>query len=364
MIDLHNCSWEEFSKRIINRPLYCFGSGSLTEWLSFEISGVHIADKIIAFVDNNKHKVGTCVTLDGIQIPIISFDDFVHLRSKETIMLITSMYYAEMIQQMDANCLLNDLECYIEVFLEENILLPSEEDMSGEEEYIPRIIHYCWFGKKDLPDEYKCYIESWQKFCPDYKIMRWDESNYDYKKVAYIRQAYEAGKYAFVSDYARMDVVYEYGGVYLDTDVEVIKNLDSLLKNKMFCGFEQGNCINTGLGFGACKGFEHLRQMRDIYKNVSFVDENGNLNLTACTKYQTDYMKSIGLQRNGRLQMVDDIRVYPRTVLAPLEFYGIHNYYSQFTYSVHHYAATWLRENSKRGNILQQNDVLRGRMKG
>ncbi len=364
MIDLRNCSWEELAKRVSNRAFYCFGSGNLAEWLSLEITGFHFADKIVAFVDNNKCKVGTCVVLDGIQIPVISFDDFVHRRSKDTVMLITSMYYGEMIEQMDEHCLLNDLECYIEVFLEENTLLLKKEDMAGKEEHIPRMIHYCWFGKKALPDEYKRYIETWQNFCPDYKIIRWDESNYDYEKIAYTRQAYETGKYAFVSDYARLDVVYEYGGIYLDIDVEVIRNLDILLTNKMFCGFEQGNCINTGVGFGACKGFEHLKQMRNIYHEISFTDEDGNLNLTACTKYQTDYMKSIGLQRNGRMQMVDGIRVYPRTVFAPLDFYGIHNQYSEFTHTIHHYAATWFKEDRKRGDLLQQNDVIRGRMKG
>lgn len=361
MLDLCNCSWDEFAQRVEGRPLFCFGSGNLAEWISFEISGVHIAEKIIAFVDNNMHKVGKYVDLEGLQIPIISFDDFVQQRSKGTIMLVCSMYYSEMIDQMDKEPLLDNLECYIEPFLTEKTQLLQMEELAGEEESIPRVIHYCWFGKKDLPDEYKYYMESWKKFCPDYQIIRWDESNYDYRKNTYTRQAYEAGKYAFVSDYARLDVVYNFGGIYLDTDVEIVKNIDILLKNRMFCGFEQGNLVNTGLGFGACKGFEHLKRMRDYYDNISFIDDNGKFNLTACTRYQTDYLKDLGLKRNGMFQMIDGIRVYPRTVLAPLDFYGTQNHYSEFTHTVHHYAATWFQGSRER--LLQKNNLLRKRMR-
>lgn len=361
MIDLCNCSWEEFAKRVEDRPLFCFGSGNLAEWLSFEVSGYHIADSIIAFVDNDRHKAGTYVELGDLQIPVIAFDDFVRQRNEKTVMLVTSMYYGEMIDQMDETPQLNHLECYIEVFLHEKTQLLEEEELAGEEECIPRIIHYCWFGKSDLPDEYKRYIESWKKFCPDYEIVRWDESNYDYTKTLYTKKAYEAGKYAFVSDYARLDVVYTCGGVYLDTDVEMLRNIDRLLKNKMFCGFEQGNLINTGLGFGACKGFEHLRRMRDSYHEVSFENSNGSLNLTACTKYQTDYLKGLGLKRNGRFQIVEDIRVFPRTVLAPLDFYGVQSHYSKYTHMVHHYAATWFQ--GKRERLLKRNDDLRRRMR-
>ena len=360
MIDLCNCSWDEFAKRVEGKVLFCFGSGNLAEWISSEISGVHIAERIVAFVDNDTRKAGTYVELDGLQIPVITFEDFVRQRSKRTVMLVSSMYYCEMIDQMDGEPLLDHLECYIEPFLEEKTQLLKTEELAGEEEYIPRVIHYCWFGKRDLPDEYKRYMESWQKFCPDYQIMRWDESNYDYEKTLYTKQAYEAGRYAFVSDYARLDVVYTYGGIYLDTDVEVIKNIDILLKNKMFCGFEQGNLVNTGVGFGACKGFEHLKRMRDFYHELSFCDKSGNLNLTACTKYQTNYLENLGLQRNGRLQVLEGIRVYPRTVLAPLDFYGIQNHYSEFTHTVHHYAATWFQRS--REDLIQKNDLLRKRM--
>ena len=102
---------------------------------------------------------------------------------------------------------------------------------------IPKIIHYCWFGGAELPEKDRKCIESWKKFCPDYQIIEWNENNYDVTKNTYMYQAYQAKKWGFVPDYARLDIIYQHGGIYLDTDVELVKNLDSLLENDAFMGF-------------------------------------------------------------------------------------------------------------------------------
>ena len=361
MIKLRNCKWVDFFNRINGKKLYCFGSGRLTEWLTLERCGYAFAPKVIAFVDNDEHKQGTGILLDGRVIPVISFSEFLKQKDENTLMLITSMYYKAMIEQMDAEMSLNDMECYVEVFLEadrECVTFGGNDKIC-----IPPKIHYCWFGRKELPRQYKECIESWRKYCPDYEIIEWNEDNYDYKKIPYIRQAYELEKWAFVSDYVRLDVVYQYGGIYLDTDVEVVRNLDLLRNSLMFCGFEQGNDVNTGLGFGAVRGFEHLKKMRDMYHNMVFLDEEGKLNLTACTKYQTDYLASIGLQRNGKQRSIDNIMVYPRTVFAPLDFYGVHNYLSESTFTIHHYAASWFGKDKSRDVLLAMNNMISQRMK-
>lgn len=114
-----------------------------------------------------------------------------------------------------------------------------------EKNMIPKIIHYCWFGGKPLPDEVKYYISTWQKYCPDYEIKEWNESNFDVNQNQYCREAYETKKWAFVSDYARLKILYEYGGIYMDTDVEVCKPLDHLASYGFWSGFESESQIQT-----------------------------------------------------------------------------------------------------------------------
>lgn len=363
MVELKNCNWKDFLSKLNCRPLYCFGCGELATWLAKGVCGQNISEYIVAFVDNDKRKEGTYICIDNKYIPVISYSEFVKTRAKDSVMLITSMYYSEILDQLDNERILAGMDCYIEVFLEEEMIKVSEKELRGSSiEQIPKIIHYCWFGKKEMPNVYKQYMETWKKYCPDYEIIRWDESNYDYTKTEYTKNAYDAGKWAFVSDYARLDIVYNNGGIYLDTDVEVVKNLDALLNNNMFCGFEKGNLINTGLGFGAIKGFEKLKRMRNIYHAISFKRENGLLNLTACTKYQTDYLMQEGLERDGSLQKINGIKILPRTVLSPFDFYGVSDLTSEATFTIHHYAATWLHQNNCKEKLVKRNDELRKRM--
>ena len=124
---------------------------------------------------------------------------------------------------------------------------------------IPKIIHYCWFGYGPKPKLAEKCIRSWKKYCPDYQIIEWNENNFDISACPlYVRQAYEARKWAFVTDYVRLKVIYENGGIYMDTDVELKKNLDNLLPYNAYFGFENYWVIATGLGFGALRDFPYL----------------------------------------------------------------------------------------------------------
>ena len=133
---------------------------------------------------------------------------------------------------------------------------------------IPKVIHYCWFGGNPIPEKDRRYIEGWKEKCPDYEIIEWNERNYDVSKNKYMAQAYEEKKWGFVSDYARLDLVYQYGGIYFDTDVELLKPLDNLLELEMFCGFESTKYVNFGIGFGAEK------ENPVNYQNVRFFRRN------------------------------------------------------------------------------------------
>ena len=161
---------------------------------------------------------------------------------------------------------------------------------------IPKIIHYFWIGGNPKPKSVLRCIKSWKKYCPDYKIMEWNESNYDFNKNAYMKQAFENKRWGFVTDCARFDVIYEYGGIYLDTDVELIKNLDSLLTHNSFFGYEEAYdyYIACGLGFGSCARNPIIKDLRDYYDNVYFVNDDATLNLIPSPIHNMYIFKKIG----------------------------------------------------------------------
>lgn len=217
---------------------------------------------------------------------------------------------------------------------------------------IPKIIHYCWFGKNPKPkDVLKC-IESWKKYLPDYEIKEWNESNYDVCKCQYMADAYKEKKWAFVSDYCRIDVVNRYGGIYLDTDVEVIKSFDPLLDYKFFCGYEKNEnafasggggklFVNFGLGFGAEKSCAVLQDILNIYHDFVFYKEDGRLNLINCPIVQTDALKKYGVTCDGNNVVVGDYAVFSPEYFCPQSFYTGKTKVTRNTYSIHHYSCSW-----------------------
>lgn len=211
---------------------------------------------------------------------------------------------------------------------------------------IPKQIHYCWFGGNPLPKLAEKCMASWKKRCPDYEIIRWDEENFDVSSSPlYVRQAYELKKWAFVTDYARLQIVYEHGGVYLDTDVELKKSLDPLLDNRACFGFEDGKSVNTGLGFGAEKGHPILREMMDDYRDIAFVHPDGSLDQTPCPQRNTEAFLRHGLRQDDSRQLLDGgVLILPSRYLCPIDNRTRRRTRSRDTISVHHYSASWQDE--------------------
>ncbi len=204
---------------------------------------------------------------------------------------------------------------------------------------IPKTIHYCWFGGKDIPKQFQEYINEWKVKCPDYEIVRWDESNYDIEKNLFIKKAYDEKKWAFVSDYVRIDVVNQYGGIYLDTDVQIVKKFDDLLNNKSFFGIERtftrDLLVNTGLGFGSEKNNKILVDILDLYKNIA-IEEC----YIPCPVIQLPIFKKYGFVQKNKHQNLNDNLILPTEYLSPknpLEKIRL----TKNTYSIHHYSATW-----------------------
>lgn len=214
------------------------------------------------------------------------------------------------------------------------------------ENQIPKVFHYCWFGGNELTESVKKCIQSWEKYCPEYQIIRWDESNYDYTKNKYMREAYQQKKWGFVSDYARLDILYNYGGIYLDTDVEIIRSFDDLLEYKAFMGFEN-NYVALGLGFGARKHVEEIKEMRDEYENLSFILPDGSLNMRPVPRYTTEYLEARGLVANGTRQTINGIEIFPTEYFCPKDFYTKECKKTKNTYSIHHYDSSWWGEEEK-----------------
>lgn len=209
---------------------------------------------------------------------------------------------------------------------------------------IPKIIHYCWFGGAKLPKNAVKCINSWKKFCPDFEIKQWDESNYNVRKNQYMSEAYDAGKWAFVSDYARLDVIAEYGGIYFDIDVEVIKPIDDLLKLKCFLPRQTLGQVATGLGFGAEKGNIAILKMLAEYDNISFLKPDGTYDLTPCPVRNTKPFLESGLKTDGNeIQFLDNdaAAVYPEEYFCPMNAITRELKITENTYTIHYFDASW-----------------------
>lgn len=206
---------------------------------------------------------------------------------------------------------------------------------------IPKKIHYCWIGGNPLTPLAKKCIASWKTFCPDYEIICWNESNYDFTKHPYMKQALEAKKWGFVPDYARLDIIYQYGGIYLDTDVEIIRSWDELLNEEAFCGHESDSTIALGLGFGSVAGNPMILEMRNEYDKISFVKADGTFNLTPSPYYQTHFFLQRNIILNNSIQKIQGMVIYPKEYFCPVDPQTRKIKLTTQTFSIHHYASSW-----------------------
>lgn len=206
---------------------------------------------------------------------------------------------------------------------------------------IPRKIHYCWFGGAPLPAQAEKCIASWRKFCPDFELIRWDESNFDLNENSYVRYCYDNKKWAFLTDYIRLAVVLRYGGVYFDTDVELLKPLDSLLGYGAFYSFENADTVNTGQGFGAEAGHPTVAAMAAEYDQLC-PDEQGNFALAACPALNTRALLALGLRPDGSKQTVAGAVILPVDYMNPYDEPTGRLKKTENTLSIHWYSKSWI----------------------
>ena len=210
---------------------------------------------------------------------------------------------------------------------------------------IPKIIHYCWFGGKPLPEMAEKCIASWEKYNPGYQIIRWDENNFDLECDFFPKEAYLAGRWAFVSDYARLKIVYENGGIYLDTDVEVIKSFDELLDYRCFLGAETDGYIATGLGFGAEKGNVVIKKMFEAYSGKHFKIGEGVFKDTPCPEINTPPLIKLGYSYNdAEIWSIPEVTVFPPEYFCPIDYLTGETRITPKTFSIHHFSASWISD--------------------
>ncbi len=220
---------------------------------------------------------------------------------------------------------------------------------------IPKIIHYCWFGGNPLPKDAKQCIKSWKKHCKGYKIIQWNEKNFDISSAPlYVRQAYEAKKWAFITDYVRLYAMTKFGGIYMDTDVEVVRSLDEFLKHSAFSGFENDTQIPTGI-MASEKDFPLFKELLSYYDNASFINEDGSLNLTTNVVIITDMCNKYGFVPNGKYQEVAGFALYPKDYFCPItDMWELEM--TSNTATIHWFSGSWV-DSKKNWSLKRRYDA-------
>ncbi|MFD2613953.1 glycosyltransferase family 32 protein [Paenibacillus gansuensis] len=233
--------------------------------------------------------------------------------------------------------------------------------MKEEAAGIPRIIHYCWFGRGAKPPKIVKCMNSWRRHLPDYELVEWNEDNFDLNANRFVKEAYASRKYAFVSDYVRLHALFAQGGIYLDTDVEILKPLDRFLHHESFFGYEDEQYASSCL-IGSVKEHPWMEELKSYYEELPFVLPDGTLNMKTNTSIITRLCEPYGFAANGEYQVLTNgVVFYPRTYFSPYDFINGANYITENSYAIHHFAKSWLPYHVRlRGELKRRISRLAG----
>lgn len=347
-----NADIDKFMQYISDKELCIYGIGDvfckLTQREVYE--GIH--KNVIGYIDNGK--AGEKIEVSGKEY-LVHAVDFLKTLEKGVVLLCGTKYMDEMYRMLCDQELSDGIECFVLPLIwavsggqddsDIKSLINSREDNCVNK--IDKKIHCFWFSNDKKPKEYQNCIDSWKRVCPDYEIIEWNARNYDCEKNMFMKQAFQSKKWAFVSDYARLDVIYHYGGIYLDMDVELLKTLDPLLKFEAFFNFGTQNDIDLGSGFGSVKGNFLVGSLLNLYEGLEFLDKNGNP--TPNSFIQPEFIRKEfqrnGINMNGNMQLLDNVLVLPRKYAAPVDDFLLQNFVQcDDSRSIHHYNAGWWTE--------------------
>lgn len=324
-----------------------YGAGVIGQVVApYWLHQYNLDPNVLYYVDADPHKQGQTVSLASLEIPIrppAALSEELH----RCILLITVSAFESVVLTLEQLQIPEDTEVY---FLPVMLIDAAHKPKNGhvikcsEKQLIPKKIHYCWFSGNPIPDKLQQCMDSWKRFCPDYEIIRWDESNFDVNRYVYTKQAYEHKKWGFIPDIARLEILCRHGGIYLDTDVELTRNLDELLYQPAFCSTEKWGTANFGGGSGAQAGNPVIKAILDNRKNIPFCREDGMLNLTTCGFYETRPLIERGMQVDGESQLIADgmMAIYASEFFQPFDYISGETHITENTFSIHHFSGTWL----------------------
>lgn len=355
MLQLLDGSRKELAKYIKeqNKKIVVYGAGMIGKVIIPDYLLQHnLLDRLQFYVDMDKRKQQEGIMIQEKHYEICSKESLFEM-PENSILLITNSNYGPVLKMLDGMRCLDGKETILFPVIEareaekETVEIFKWEEIQTTEQ-IPKKIHYCWFSGKEIPDYLKKCMESWHRFCPDYEIIRWDESNYDINKNLYMSQAYKTQKWGFVPDYARLDILYEHGGFYLDTDVELIKSLDELRNQGAFCGVEKWGNINMGGCSGAVPHHPMIGKMLETRKNLVFCYPDGTLNMETCGVYETQPFLNLGMHTDNTTQRINGMTVFSSAYFHPYDYMSGEAVLTDRTISIHHFNGGWLDESARK----------------
>jgi hypothetical protein len=328
-----------------NLKIVVYGYGVIGNIVApYFISENGLVGHTLFWADADPNKQDTEIVISGKRFVVKKPEDIKRI-DEPFVVLITGSRYKSIIETFEKDSFYDDVDIYIlpQMLADETDKFDCKFEIEPlTSRSIPKIIHYCWFGEKELPDELKRYMESWNKYCPDYEIRRWDENNYDVDKYIYSTSAYQHGKLGFVPDIVRLDLLYDYGGIYLDTDVELIRSLDDLLGLKGFIGTEKWGIVNAGGGSGAMPKHPMIGEMLEYKKGVAFERADGSLNLESSGTTESIPLLRHGFVPNNTLQTINGLTVLTSDFFQPYDYMTRKTHLTRNTYGIHHFYGSWL----------------------
>lgn len=338
--------WDNFKKELsmADSNIVCFGAGTIPLLVEpfFEREGIW--NKIYCFIDSDNKKVGKGIG-DGRKISVMSMEEFKKEQISKFVLLVMVEAYVPVVEYLNNIEEWKEISCYLYAKMNYEIVSKKVQMMCinhRNEMKIPKIIHYCWFGGNAKSELHKRCISSWREKCWDYQIIEWNEKNYDVNKSKYMSEAYERRKWAYVSDYARLDILYSMGGIYLDTDVELLKSMDLLLGERAFVAYGQWPAVNSGAGIGCVKNHPLIGEMRDNPRAYSsFYHVDGTINFSQNGYYESRVLRKYGFKQDFTMEYVNDLLVLAPEYMASASVLGADLFVTKNTLSIHHCDGSW-----------------------